>query len=101
MIAAAAAFDELILDLARFGVPRDSKTERQALFAEVTARWFSPVERLFIDEPYESGVSAADRSASAAGGQPASRRAATVAPASSFRCGAGICRLPRARPTSG
>lgn len=53
MIAAASAFDELILDLARFGVPRDAKAERQAFFEEVTARWFSPVERLFVDEPYE------------------------------------------------
>lgn len=53
MIAAAAAFDELILDLARFGVRRDAKAEREAFFEEVTARWFSPVERLIADEPYE------------------------------------------------
>ncbi len=53
MIAAAAAFDELILDLARFGVPRDSRAEREAFFAEVTAHWFSPVERLVMDDPYE------------------------------------------------
>jgi 2-polyprenyl-3-methyl-5-hydroxy-6-metoxy-1,4-benzoquinol methylase len=53
MIAAAAAFDELILDLARFGVRRDTKAERDAFFEEVTARWFSPVERLIADEPYE------------------------------------------------
>ncbi|GEP53849.1 hypothetical protein RSO01_10150 [Reyranella soli] len=53
MIAAAAAFDELILDLARFGVPRDAKAEREAFFAEVTARCFSLVEKLVVDEPYE------------------------------------------------
>ncbi len=53
MIEAAASFDELIIDLARFGVPRDGKAEREAFFGEVTARWFSPVERLVMDEPYE------------------------------------------------
>jgi SAM-dependent methyltransferase len=53
MIEAAAAFDELILDLARFGVPRDAKAEREAFFGEVTSRWFDPVERLLVDEPYE------------------------------------------------
>lgn len=53
MIEAAAVFDELILDLARFGVPRDAMAEREALFGDLTARWFSPVERLVMDEPYE------------------------------------------------
>lgn len=51
--AAAAECDELILDLARFGKPRDSQSERDALFQTLTGTYFRPIERLYFQEPYE------------------------------------------------
>ena len=53
MLRAAGAFDELIVDLARFGEPRDNQPERDALFAKILQCGFEAVERLFFNEPYE------------------------------------------------
>lgn len=50
---AATAFDELIVDLARFGQSRDSQAERDALFQTLTESAFKPVEQLFFQEPYQ------------------------------------------------
>ncbi len=50
---AAAVFDELILDLARFGHTRNEQQERDALRRVVTAAGFKPVERVYFDAPYE------------------------------------------------
>jgi 2-polyprenyl-3-methyl-5-hydroxy-6-metoxy-1,4-benzoquinol methylase len=53
IIEAAAAFDELIIDLARFGETRDEASARDALFRTVTQSAFRPVERLIFEDPYE------------------------------------------------
>ncbi|MBV8186559.1 MAG: class I SAM-dependent methyltransferase [Alphaproteobacteria bacterium] len=53
IIQAARAFDELIIDLARFGVVRDTQAERDTLRREVAQVGFRPVERLVFEEPYE------------------------------------------------
>jgi SAM-dependent methyltransferase len=53
IIAAAALFDEVIIDLGRFGRPRDSQAERDELFGMLTQAALEPVERLFFNEPYE------------------------------------------------
>jgi 2-polyprenyl-3-methyl-5-hydroxy-6-metoxy-1,4-benzoquinol methylase len=50
---AAAACDEFIVDLARFGSVRDCQSERNDLLRVLTASAFKPVERLYFDEPYE------------------------------------------------
>ena len=50
---AATAFDELIVDLARFGQTRDSQAERDALFNTLTESAFRPVEQLYFQEPYQ------------------------------------------------
>ncbi|WP_422002541.1 methyltransferase domain-containing protein [Reyranella sp.] len=50
---AAAACDELILDLARFGKSRDSQPERDELFETLRTTSFRPVERLYADDPYD------------------------------------------------
>lgn len=49
----AVAFDELILDLARFGHTRNEQEERDALRRVVIDVGFKPVERMFFDPPYE------------------------------------------------
>lgn len=53
IIEAAMAFDELILDLARFGQVRDSQSERNVLFRTLAQQAYKPVERLVLQEPYE------------------------------------------------
>jgi 2-polyprenyl-3-methyl-5-hydroxy-6-metoxy-1,4-benzoquinol methylase len=53
IIKAAAKFDELIIDLARFGQTRDKQTERDALFRTLTESAFRPIERLYFQEPNE------------------------------------------------
>jgi len=53
ILRAAAEFDELIIDLARFGQTRDSQSERDALFQTLSASTFKPIERLFFQAPYE------------------------------------------------
>lgn len=53
IIRAAAEFDELIVDLARFGQARDSQAERNGLFRTLAEAGFEPVERLFFRDPYE------------------------------------------------
>lgn len=50
---AAAAGDELILDLARFGKSRDNQADRDQLFEILRTTNFRPVERLYTDDPYE------------------------------------------------
>lgn len=50
---AAAACDELILDLARFGKSRDSQKDRDSLFETLRTSHFRPVERLYSEDPYE------------------------------------------------
>ena len=50
---AATAFDELIVDLARFGRARDSQAERDELFQTLTTSAFRPVEQLHFTEPYQ------------------------------------------------
>lgn len=53
IIHAAAACDEFILDLARFGQARDTQPERESLFEMLRTTDFKPVERLYFEEPYE------------------------------------------------
>ncbi len=53
IIQAATAFDELIIDLARFGQSRDSQAQRDALFRTLTESSFRPVEQLYRDDPYQ------------------------------------------------
>lgn len=50
---AAAACDEFILDLARFGEARNSQPERDTLFEILRTTDFRPMERLYFEEPYE------------------------------------------------
>ncbi|GEP58621.1 methyltransferase domain-containing protein [Reyranella soli] len=50
---AAASFDELILDLARFGETRNDQSERDALFEMLRTTDFRPVEQLYFSAPYE------------------------------------------------
>lgn len=49
----ATAFDEFIVDLARFGRTRDLQAERDQLLQALTRSAFRPIERLFFNEPYE------------------------------------------------
>jgi 2-polyprenyl-3-methyl-5-hydroxy-6-metoxy-1,4-benzoquinol methylase len=53
IIRAATEFDEVIIDLGRFGLARDSQAQRDALFQTLTEAGFVPVERLFSRDPYE------------------------------------------------
>lgn len=53
ILKAATTFDELIVDLARFGQARDSQAERDALFKALTDTAFRPVEQLYFQEPYQ------------------------------------------------
>lgn len=53
MLEAAAACDELILDLARFGKARNRQEDRDLLFETIRSTHFRPVERLYGDDPYE------------------------------------------------
>ena len=53
IVQAAATFDELIVDLARFGKTRNSQEERNVLFRMLCDISFKPVERLFFKEPYD------------------------------------------------
>ena len=53
ILKAATAFDEMIVDLARFGQARDSQAERDALFKTLTDAAFRPVEQLYFQEPYQ------------------------------------------------
>ena len=50
---AATAFDELIVDLGRFGQARDSQAERDELFQTFTKSAFRPIEQLCFMEPYQ------------------------------------------------
>lgn len=50
---AAASFDELILDLARFGEARNDQSERDVLFETLRTTDFRPVEQLYFSAPYE------------------------------------------------
>jgi SAM-dependent methyltransferase len=47
------AFDDVIVDLARFGQVRDSQTERDRLLAGIIERYFEPIETLYFNDPYE------------------------------------------------
>lgn len=49
----ATAFDEFIIDLARFGQTRDQQSERDELLRMLTRSAFRPLERVFFNEPYE------------------------------------------------
>jgi len=51
--ALAREFDEVILDLARFGSTRNSQAERDALRSVLEARGFQPEERLYVGNPNE------------------------------------------------
>ena len=53
MIEAAAGFDELVLDLGRFGEARDTQGERDALMRVLVKAGFRPVERLYFRPPNE------------------------------------------------
>lgn len=46
-------FDELIIDLSRFGKARETQAERDALREAMAASHFEPVERLYFSAPYE------------------------------------------------
>ncbi len=46
-------FDEVIIDLSRFGKPRDKQEDRDALRAAMEARHFEPVEQVHFAPPYE------------------------------------------------
>ncbi|MDP1964215.1 MAG: methyltransferase domain-containing protein [Reyranella sp.] len=46
-------FDELIIDLSRFGKSRNTQEERDALRNAMAKSHFEPVERLFFAAPYE------------------------------------------------
>ncbi|WP_295137673.1 class I SAM-dependent methyltransferase [uncultured Reyranella sp.] len=50
---AAASFDELILDLARFGEARNDQSDRDSLFEVLRTTDFRPVEQLYFSAPYE------------------------------------------------
>lgn len=50
---AARGFDELIIDLSRFGKVRETQEERDALREAMAASHFEPVERLHFSAPYE------------------------------------------------
>lgn len=47
------SFDEVIIDLSRFGKSRNSQEERDALRNAMAASLFEPVERLYFAAPYE------------------------------------------------
>lgn len=49
----AAIFDEIILDLGRFGVNRDSQEERDRLLSGLHCSYYEPVELIYKHEPYE------------------------------------------------
>ena len=49
----AAIFDEIILDLGRFGVNRDAQEERDQLLSGLIGSYYEPVELLYKHEPYE------------------------------------------------
>ena len=49
----AAIFDEIILDLGRFGVNRDAQEERDRLLSGLIGSYYEPVELLYKHEPYE------------------------------------------------
>ena len=53
IIDAAADFDELILDLGRFGISRNTQAERDALLHKLTESGFRPIERLYFQESNE------------------------------------------------
>lgn len=53
IIEAATRFDELILDLGRFGRSRDTQEERDLLLRTLVDAGFRPVERLYFQPPYE------------------------------------------------
>jgi 2-polyprenyl-3-methyl-5-hydroxy-6-metoxy-1,4-benzoquinol methylase len=53
IIEAATQFDEMILDLGRFGRTRDNQAERAQLLGALTEFAFRPVERLYFRPPYE------------------------------------------------
>lgn len=53
IVEAATQFDEMILDLGRFGRTRDSQAERAQLRATLATDAFRPVERLYFQPPYE------------------------------------------------
>lgn len=49
----ASVFDEIILDLGRFGVNRDTQEERDRLLGGLLASYYEPVELIYRHEPYE------------------------------------------------
>lgn len=53
IVKAAASFQELILDLGRFGRPRNSQEDRDNLLAMLESSAFRPLERLVYQAPYE------------------------------------------------
>lgn len=53
IVEAATQFDEMILDLGRFGRTRDNQAERATLLERVTEYAFRPVERLYLRSPNE------------------------------------------------
>lgn len=53
IIEAATRFDELILDVGRFGNARNTQAERDLMLRTLTEAGFRPVERLYFQQPYE------------------------------------------------
>lgn len=49
----AAIFDEIILDLGRFGVNRDAQEERDRLLGALISSYYEPVELIYKHDPYE------------------------------------------------
>ncbi len=47
------SFDEVVIDLSRFGKARDTQEERDALRQTMARSHFDPVERLYFAAPYE------------------------------------------------
>ena len=53
LLRTASTFDELILDLGRFGINRDSQDERDRLLAELAGTYYEPLELLYKQGSYE------------------------------------------------
>ncbi len=53
LLRTASTFDELILDLGRFGINRDGQEERDRLLAELAGAYYEPLELLYKQGSYE------------------------------------------------
>jgi len=99
-------FDEVVLDLARFGRNRNSQIERDDLRAALQARGFQPLERLYVGNPNEYWRFAVDPKArrraatSDSALEPVVPQSSSTTPAAS-RSGQLVASLPLSTPDSG